>query len=133
MLGHLQESLKLQTLKGRRLFSEATSRCKQAGYAQKVNSNSSSHIRGWEAAVNSLKRPVKVQKSFAARWKIPVGSSNPLRVPTHCSERGARKYKLAVSSVSFTRAATMLCFCKDVKGASDCLQTNSMASFGRLA
>jgi len=73
-----------------------------------------------------------MQKNFAARWNAPVGSSIPLRVPTHCFGRGARKYKLAVSSVSFARAAVMLCFCESVKAASGCLQTNLMASFRPL-
>ena len=79
--------------------------------------------------MNALKRPVKLQINFTVQWKVPVGSSISLRVPTHCSERGARNYKLAVSSVSFARAAVMLCFCESVKAAPDCLQTNSMASF----
>jgi len=95
----------------------------------KLHSNSSSHIRGWEAAVNTLKKPVKMQKNFAARWEVPVGASNSLRVTTHWSGRGARKYRPAVSSVSFARAAVMLCFCEIVKAMSGCLQTNAMASF----
>ena len=38
-----------------------------------------------------------------------------LRVPTHCSGRGARKYLLATTSVSFAEIALRLCFSEDCR------------------
>lgn len=68
---------------------------------------------------------MKLQPSLAS-LAVPDGSVSFLRVTTHCSGSGARKYLLA-TSISLAKAAAMLAFCESVKAASVCLQTNLVA------